>query len=1343
MKKLYHLLIFLLMFGFAWGQTIEETIADINQLKSDLEAARLTVESKIAELGLSPLNIAPKDAFESEADYLNRLQNTQIELNDDIISLRRQHLESILEQLYALQSKTYTTTDLAITQGTYNPENETWPVTVNHRGYQRESVQINIPIKKDLARILNSSWDRTTLTGQLAVDYDNKVVLTSITITNPDSGLNYSHSQNRRWKEIKSNDGALQLEVSDTNRYIIRAIDGLWNCWVGLNDLNDPNLKLTLGFNIKQDDSGDGTLAVSPNELNAAYIDEGGKVCQLIIGTDSKKFSDRYDQSIYTLEYTPDGRYIFAGLSNGKVYVYESTTMKLVKIYNTTIGSFKKIKCTAGDVFYLLGYEYNQVWVKAIDYKLGNVVKNISLDNIWNQFQLNYGGFDSIVEARFAGDGKILVITTGKNVCAIDLASVTLLAAYKNSDEKWANLSAALSNDGNYWGLLKYKSDIWQSQYAMYIASAGDARLVASFITDSGYLDDPIINWTKDNKYLILEGSGLYRTGLGYNPSINKVPDLTETASSELPAGALESVEVKNNKKEPDSVPREVVVFTDDFNDNSIGQEKWIVTGNKVIEQNGILQIMQAETDKGGIIKSKEIYLGNAQSFTLTRKAKVHHVNDYSMPSLVFHLDDLPQFGVNYCQMTYNSGTMHPCSGIIVSYNGSNPHVYKTAKPEASKSIPGLWDQWFDEKVTYDVKSGNLDYYLNGNLQISIPVGVSKAAEHQLSIDLNSWGWWTGNYHHVDDFCLSVVKENDSTLQKAILDYEKGDYQTSLEALEIAANSSQDIDPAHYWYLALNLLSLGANYRDTAILWVTKYLESGDDTYRDEADRCLSILENQNKIFAQSSIEILPERLASPFGERNFVVSPDGQWLYFSAMTSDNQQQADIYRAPRINSQWGIPAKVAELSTPEEETLCSFSMDGNKAWLAGKYTPGKADFDIYASDQGVSQWQAPSPVAALNSSSQDLDPWVHEDRLIFFSSNRAGGYGGYDLYISRFRNGAWSSPINLGAAVNTAYDETAPFMDWPGKNLFYSSNAPVGLGGADIYRVAVLNGETMEVSQPQNLGVPLNSRHNDLRYIKLKNSTESLVISDRGKQRKPNMYLAYSEYPEQEGYYTQKTDGSLQWNWIAQTTQGSQTLEIELKGKVSGLSTINASTKIEISYVKDGEQHRNWTVADPNGQYKATLPVSNQYTIELSVPGYYRHFYVLNASAGETVLRHDIIMSKLETQVSVILNNIFFAYDSDEILPSSIPSLDNAVNTLLDNPLIKVEISGHTSTEGADDYNLELSRKRAKSVVEYLIRRGISTERLSWKGYGETKPLNDNSTDEMKQKNRRVEFKVL
>ena len=1119
MKKLYHLLIFLLMFGFAWGQTIEETIADINQLKADLEAARLTVESKIAELGLSPLNIAPKDAFESEADYLNRLQNTQIELNDDIISLRRQHLESILEQLYALQSKTYTTTDLAITQGSYNPENETWPVTVNHRGYQRESVQINIPIKKDLARILNSSWDRTTLTGQLAVDYDNKVVLTSITITNPDSGLNYSHSQNRRWKEIKSNDGALQLEVSDTNRYIIRAIDGLWNCWVGLNDLNDPNLKLTLGFNIKQDDSGDGTLAVSPNELNAAYIDEGGKVCQLIIGTDSKKFSDRYDQSIYTLEYTPDGRYIFAGLSNGKVYVYESTTMKLVKIYNTTIGSFKKIKCTAGDVFYLLGYEYNQVWVKAIDYKLGNVVKNISLDNIWNQFQLNYGGFDSIVEARFAEDGKILVITTGKNVCAIDLVSITLLAAYKNSDEKWANLSAALSNDGNYWGLLKYKSDIWQSQYAMYIASAGDARLVASFITDSGYLDDPIISWTKDNKYLILEGSGLYRTGLGYTPKTPK-PEIIDSYNFEADASAQKA---------------------------------------------------------------------------------------------------------------------------IAAFDASND-------------------------------PNDLDFF-----------------EHEIT---------------------------------------KGEPDPALEPR-----------PQYYYWVFMRYLALGDP--QTALLWLNLYLESGDDTYRDEADRYLSILENQNKIFAQSSIEILPERLASPFGERNFVVSPDGQWLYFSAMTASNTDQTDIYRAPRINSQWGIPAKVAELSTPEEEALCSFSMDGNKAWLAGKYTPGKADFDIYASDQGVSQWQAPSPVAALNSSSQDLDPWVHEDRLIFFSSNRAGGYGGYDLYISRFRNGAWSSPINLGAAVNTAYDETAPFMDWPGKNLFYSSNAPVGLGGADIYRVAVLNGETMEVSQPQNLGVPLNSRHNDLRYIKLKNSTESLVISDRGKQRKPNMYLVYSEYPEHEGYYTKKTDGSLQWNWIAQTTQGSQALEIELKGKVSGLSIINASTKIEISYVKDGEQHRNWTVADPNGQYKATLPVSNQYTIELSVPGYYRHFYVLNASAGETVLRHDIIMSKLETQVSVILNNIFFAYDSDEILPSSIPSLDNAVNTLLDNPQIKVEISGHTSTEGADDYNLELSRKRAKSVVEYLIRRGISTERLSWKGYGETKPLNDNSTDEMKQKNRRVEFKVL
>ena len=134
---------------------------------------------------------------------------------------------------------------------------------------------------------------------------------------------------------------------------------------------------------------------------------------------------------------------------------------------------------------------------------------------------------------------------------------------------------------------------------------------------------------------------------------------------------------------------------------------------------------------------------------------------------------------------------------------------------------------------------------------------------------------------------------------------------------------------------------------------------------------------------------------------------------------------------------------------------------------------------------------------------------------------------------------------------------------------------------------------------------------------------------------------------------------------------------------------------------------------------------------------------MLTPGAGETTLRHDIALSKLETQASVILNNIFFAYDSAEILPASQPSLDNAVNTLLDNPGIRVEISGHTSNEGSDDYNLDLSLQRAKSVVQYLIQRGTPADRLTWKGYGETKPLNDNSNEALKQQNRRVEFKVL
>ncbi len=790
------------------------------------------------------------------------------------------------------------------------------------------------------------------------------------------------------------------------------------------------------------------------------------------------------------------------------------------------------------------------------------------------------------------------------------------------------------------------------------------------------------------------------------------------------------------------------VIFADDFNDGIINSQAWKISGNRVEEDDGILRITQSVTDQGGVVKTARIPLGRASSFTLTRRAMIHHTNEYSLPSLTFHLDDLPYFGIHYANMSYAATGHHSCYGVYVTYNGTNPHIYKTPKLQGSQPFTGIWDKWFNEKIAYNTQSGILDYYVNGELKVSIAVGVSKASERFLEIHMNSWGWWTGNYHFVDDFVLAIEGSGSSDIiPRATSAYEQDNYQQALEVLEAAVLSDPGHEAQLYWLIALNYLELGEQHHSTALHWLQKYLDSGDSLYRSEAQRYLRILEDQSRIILSSRIEALPERFSTPSGESNFVVSPDGQWLYFTATSfQEDLPQADIYRAPRINNQWGNPSLVSELSSSNDEALGSFSTDGSMAWLAGTYAKISLDRDIYSSQLLGSKWQKPVSVTPLNSSAEDIDPWIHDDWLLLFSSDRPGGYGGFDLYFSVLRDGVWSTPQNLGAGVNSAYNETAPYLDWDGQDIFYTSDAPLGFGGSDIYRAALIDAGTMALSLPQNLGVPINSRHNELRYARMRYSTESLLASDRGRKHKPGIYSVYAEYPETDGYYV-SASGSEGRQWVSRSsgylTKGKDVLpEIRIRGKVTGLPS-PAGYELEISYQKDGVLRRVWASLDGSGNYQITVPGAASYTIEMSPPGYFRHYHVLTPKSGETVLQHDIALSKLDTQTTVILENILFEYNSDVILSSSLPSLDNAVNTLLDNSGIQVEISGHTSSDGKDDYNLELSRKRAKAVVDYLIKRGIPSQRLKWIGHGESKPLNDNSTEALRQKNRRVEFRVL
>ncbi len=591
--------------------------------------------------------------------------------------------------------------------------------------------------------------------------------------------------------------------------------------------------------------------------------------------------------------------------------------------------------------------------------------------------------------------------------------------------------------------------------------------------------------------------------------------------------------------------------------------------------------------------------------------------------------------------------------------------------------------------------------------------------------------------------------EKDQPAQEAIRQFEERNIEASLEYFETVANTPQAHPEAFYW-AAMNYISAG--YPDTALMWLRKYLDSGNQTYATQAAAYYRILTEQNRIFVKSTVSALPSYLASTYGENHFVLSPDGEYLYFSAYREDNPDHLDIWRSARLNNQWAQPKRVEDLSTSRNEALTSFSLSGLRAYLMGAYTAGKSDYDIYQSDFKSNKWQKPASLAEVNSPEQDIDPWVHEDYLMFFSSNRPGGYGGYDLYYSLFSSGKWQAPVNFGPGVNSSGNECAPFLDWDGKTLFFCSDGYNSLGGSDLYKVVILDSGLQKVSLPENLGAPINSAFNELRFYHSKNSNLAMLISDRGATKKPNLYSANLVYSER-GYYQPDEQG--QWVWTKDTDptspltglkplQAVNLQEITLSGKVTDDKQKPLVATLDISWSLDGIRYQDSVRSNRDGTYSIPVPALDSLYIESNLSGYRKFSWMIKPDPASTVCLFDVQLEPLEVGRSYVYEDILFLPGSAVLRTETYPKLMDLAQTLLSNTSFKVEISGHTATnEYSTERDLKLSQDRAETVMLYLQSVGVAPGRMIAKGYGRNFPKWDNATDEGQRRNRRVEFKIL
>ncbi|RXK82990.1 OmpA family protein [Filimonas effusa] len=446
-----------------------------------------------------------------------------------------------------------------------------------------------------------------------------------------------------------------------------------------------------------------------------------------------------------------------------------------------------------------------------------------------------------------------------------------------------------------------------------------------------------------------------------------------------------------------------------------------------------------------------------------------------------------------------------------------------------------------------------------------------------------------------------------------------------------------------------------------------------------------------------------------------FVFTRKGAGIREDFMSSSRlQPQTPYTKAGLING---------DINYQPSKGALHISQDGEWLLFAGNFSgQGFGNFDLYISYYTPTGWSEPQNLGPnINTEFWESAPTLSPDKkALYFSSNRPGGYGGKDLYVSyRQPNGRWSPAANMGPAINTAADEQAPFIHADNQTLYFTSDGLPGYGGTDIF--VLRKKDNQEWGIPENLGYPINTIENEGTLYVASNGIDAYYASDRADSRGGLDLYKFELRPDIRPVKTLYVKGHV----FDATTQ---------KGIPSTVELTNDSNQQLVTKVQ----------TDETGHYFITLPVGKDYTFTVNRKGYlfYSDVYALSGKPADTTYQKNIALQPIRINSTVILKNIQFPSNSYELAPVSRIELDKLVDLLGENPAIHIQVSGHTDNTGDAAQNLKLSANRAKAVADYLISKGIDPKRITSKGYGATKPLAGNDTEQGKAQNRRTEFTI-
>ena len=486
-------------------------------------------------------------------------------------------------------------------------------------------------------------------------------------------------------------------------------------------------------------------------------------------------------------------------------------------------------------------------------------------------------------------------------------------------------------------------------------------------------------------------------------------------------------------------------------------------------------------------------------------------------------------------------------------------------------------------------------------------------------------------------------------------------------------------------------------------------------------------LKSQTKLFDEKSLDINSDK--SDFG----AVLTNDNTLYFATARNKARKNygwneepfLDLYKSTyNADGTFSEPVAVTEINTKFHDGPAAVSADGNTMYFASEsFNEGDFEKDkakklkygqvyLYKATKDGDKWTNIKALPFTSKTYSTSSPSLSKDgKTLYFSSNMPGSIGGNDVWkVAVNADGTFGTPENLGKSVNTEGNESFPFITDDNK-LYFSSDGRKGFGALDVF-VIDLNRK----SEAMNVGAPVNTAKDDFAFSF--NTAKNIGFFSSNRTGDDNIYLA------------------------------TPVCGVEVITLVRDARTGKTLADAKVSILDEKKNVIEAKITESNGEAFYSVDCNKAYAIQVTREGYESNtFPVAKTNGGMVNVAADLQpIDVIVKPTEIVLNAIFFEYDKSNITKEGAFELDKLVQVLKSNPTMEIMVKGHTDNRGSDQYNLNLSDRRARAAVQYVISKGVEKARISGKGYGESEPKVDckeNCTEEDHAKNRRNEFLIV